>query len=93
MIHKFHQKEKVQFTKNMAFFKMFYMSLLNPIYVYQMKHTGFTNKVVIIPNDVEISEITTGKFIALGKANHFAKTYEFSIFSIFKSKFTTNSWK
>ena len=51
-----------------------------PLSVYQMTHTGFPKKVVFNPNDVDIFEITIENFIAVGKANHAAKTYEFSNF-------------
>ena len=45
-----------------------------------MEHTIFCKRVTFSPNDVEISEIVLGKLIVVGKANHTAKTYEFSNF-------------
>ena len=45
-----------------------------------MTHIGFPKKFVFNPNDVEISEITIGNIIAIGKENHATKTYEFSNF-------------
>ena len=52
----------------------------NLLSVYQMTHTGFPKNVLFIPIDIEISEITTGNLIAIGKENNAAKTYEFSKF-------------
>ena len=45
-----------------------------------MTHNGFPKIFSFIPNDVDISEIATGKLIAVGKANHVAKAYGFSNF-------------
>ena len=52
----------------------------NLLSVYQITHIGLPIRVVFNPNDVEISEIVTGKLIVVGKTNHVAKTYEFSKF-------------
>ena len=77
-------------SKHKGIVKLEHGSLKNVLYVpslasnllcvYQMTHTGFPNIVTFIPNDVEISEIASKKLISLGKANHIAKTYEFSNF-------------
>ena len=48
--------------------------------VYQMTHTGVPKRVSFIPNDVEITELASGKLVAKGFANHHAKAYEFSHF-------------
>ena len=64
------------------FYDVLYVSSLasNLLSVYQMTHTGFPKRVTFNPNDVDISEIASGKLIAKGIANHSAKTYEFSKF-------------
>ena len=64
------------------FSKVLYVSSLaaNLLSVYQMTHTVIPNRVSFSPNDVEIIEITSGKLIAKGLANHHAKAYEFSHF-------------
>ena len=45
-----------------------------------MTHTGGPKIVYFIPNDVEITEIASGKLIAKVLANHHSKSYEFSHF-------------
>ena len=52
----------------------------NLLSVYQMTHTRLPKIFTFNPNDVEISEIASVKIIVVGKANHTAKTYEFSNF-------------
>ena len=52
----------------------------NLLSVYQMTHTGSPKKVIFSPNEVEITEISRGKFIAKGVANHAQKVYMFSHF-------------
>ena len=52
----------------------------NLLLVYQMTHTGYPKKVIFSPNDVEITEISNGKFIAKGVADHTSKVYMFSHF-------------
>ena len=52
----------------------------NLLNVYQMTHTGVPNRFSFIPNDVEITELASGKLIAKGLTNHHAKAYEFSHF-------------
>ena len=52
----------------------------NLLSVYQITHIGLPIRVVFNPDDVEISEIASGKLIVVGKGNHSAKTYEFSNF-------------
>ena len=43
-----------------------------------MTHTGVPKRVSFSLNDVEIMELSSGKLIANGLANHHAKSYEFS---------------
>ena len=67
----------------MVFFsKVLYVPSLaaNLLSVYQMTHTGMSKRVSFSPNDVEITEIASGKFTAKGHANPHAKSYEFSHF-------------
>ena len=45
-----------------------------------MTHTRVPKRVYFIPNDVDITEIASGKLIARGLANHHVKAYEFSHF-------------
>ena len=52
----------------------------NLLSVYQMTHTGSPKKVIFSPDDVEITEISTGRVIAKGVANHPQKVYMFSHF-------------
>ena len=52
----------------------------NLLSVYQMTHTGSPKKVIFSPDEVEITEISSGKFIAKGVANHTSKVYMFSHF-------------
>ena len=48
--------------------------------VYQVTHTGSPKQVVLGPDLVEISDISTEKLIEKGVANHASKAYEFSHF-------------
>ena len=50
--------------------------------VYQMTHTKVPKRFTFIPNDVEITEIASGKLVATGIENHHAKSYEFSKFVV-----------
>ena len=52
----------------------------NLLYVYQMTYTGSPKQVLFGPDSVEISDISTGKIIAKGVANHASKAYELSHF-------------
>ena len=52
----------------------------NLLSVYQMNHTGSPKKFIFSPDEVEITEISSGKFIAKGVANHAQKVYMFSHF-------------
>ena len=52
----------------------------NLLSVYQMTHTGSPKKVIFSPDEVEITEISSGKFIAKGVTNHTSKVYMFSHF-------------
>ena len=45
-----------------------------------MTHTGSPKKVIFSPDEVEIIEISSGKVIAKGVANHTSKVYMFSHF-------------
>ena len=51
----------------------------NLLSVYQMNHTRSPNKVIFSPDDVEITEISNGKFIEKG-VDHTSKVYKFSHF-------------
>ena len=52
----------------------------NLLSVYQMIHTGVPKRVSFSPDDVQITELASGKLVAKGSANHHAKAYEFSHF-------------
>ena len=58
----------------------------NILIVYQMTHTKFTKRVSFSLNDVEITELASGKLVAKGLANHHAKAYEFSHFVLEDAK-------
>ena len=45
-----------------------------------MTHTKVPKRVTFILNHLEISDIASGKLVAIGIANHHAKAYEFSQF-------------
>ena len=45
----------------------------NLLSMYQMTHTGSPKKVIFSPDDVEITEISSGKVIAKGVADHTSK--------------------
>ena len=47
---------------------------------YQITHIGSHKKVSFSPNDVEISDIVNGRFIAKGFADRSSKVYRFSHF-------------
>ena len=49
--------------------------------VYQMTHTGPPKKFIFSLDDVDIKEISSGKFIAKGVVDHTSKVYCFSHFS------------
>ena len=55
--------------------------------VYQMTHMGVPKRVSFNPNDVEITELASGKLVAKGLVNHHAKTYEFSHFVVDENPF------
>ena len=42
----------------------------NLLSMYQMTHTGSPRKVIFSPDEVELTEISSGKVIAKGVANH-----------------------
>ena len=52
----------------------------NLLSVYQMTHTGSPKKVISSPDDVEITEILSGKVIAKEVVDHTSKVYMFSHF-------------
>ena len=52
----------------------------NLLSVYQMTHTRSTKKVIFSHDDVEITDISNGKVIAKGVADHTWKVYMFSHF-------------
>ena len=45
-----------------------------------MTHTGSPNKVIFSPDEVELTEISSGKFIPKGVVNNTSKVYMFSHF-------------
>ena len=45
-----------------------------------MTHTRSPKKVIFSPDEFEIIDISSGKFIAKGVANHISKVYMFSHF-------------
>ena len=59
----------------------------NIFLVYQMTLTGSPKKVTLSPNDVEITEILNGKFIAKGVVDHTLKVYMFSNFLPYSNPF------
>src|SRR5713101_5830555 len=65
---------------SLAMYCMFQVLPPNLLLVYQMTHTGSPKKVIFSPVEVEITEISSGKFIAKGVANHTSKVYMFSHF-------------
>ena len=48
-----------------------------------MTHIGSPKQVIFGPDSVYITDISTGKIIAKGTANHASKAYEFSYFMQF----------
>ena len=68
---------------------MLYVPVLasNLLSVYQMTHTGYPKKVIFYPDEVEITDISSGKFIAKGVANHTSKLYMFSHFLPYSNPF------
>ena len=52
----------------------------NLLSIYQMTHIGPPKRVVLFPDSMEISDISTGIIIEKGVANHASKAYEFSHF-------------
>ena len=57
----------------------------NLLSVYHMTHTGSHRKVFFSPNEVEILDISNGKFIAKGVVDHSSKVYKFSHFLPFSN--------
>ena len=52
----------------------------NLLSMYQMTHTRSPKKVIFSPDEVEITEISSGRVIAKGVVNHAQKVYMFSHF-------------
>ena len=52
----------------------------NLLSVYHMTHIGSPKKVIFSPDDVEITEISSGKVIAKGVVDHTSKVYMLSHF-------------
>ena len=52
----------------------------NLLSIYLMTHTGSPTRVVFEPDTIEILDISTGKMIEKGVANHAFKEHEFSHF-------------
>ena len=57
----------------------------NLLSIYQMTHTGSTKRVTFTQDGVEISEISKGKFIAVGIVDHESRMYKFSHFLPYSS--------
>ena len=53
---------------------------VNLLSVYQMTHTGTTNRVTFTKNVVEISEVSVGQVVAVGFADHDLRMCTFSHF-------------
>ena len=56
--------------------------------LYHMTHTGSPKKVILSPDDVEITEISNGKVITKGVVDHTSKVYKFSHFLPYSSPST-----
>ena len=52
----------------------------NLLSMYQMTHTRSPKKVIFSPDEVDITKISSARFIAKGVANHTSKVYMFSHF-------------
>ena len=50
----------------------------NLLSVYQMTHTGSPKQVIVSPDSMDISNISTRNIIVKGVANHSSKAYIFS---------------
>ena len=63
-----------------SFFDVLYVPSLasNLLSVYEMTYTGVPKKVAFIPNDVQITDISSERLVAIGLANHHDKAYDFS---------------
>ena len=57
----------------------------NLLFVYHMTHTVSPKQVAFGPDLVEISDISIGKIIEKGVANHASKAFEFSLFLPYSS--------
>ena len=55
------------------------------VLAYQITHIGSPNKFIFPPNEVEITEILNGKFMAKGVVDHNSKVYKFSHFLPFSN--------
>ena len=77
-----------EFFSNVLYVPSLASSLLS---VYQMTHTGVPKRVSFSPNDVEITEIASGKLIAKGLANHHSKSYDLSFCCGCKAHRSANS--
>ena len=76
---------KVQGTVNLEygyFSNVLYVPSLasNLLSVYQITHTRVPKRVSFSLDDVEITELASGKLVEKGSANNHAKAYEFSHF-------------
>ena len=60
----------------------------NILLVYQMAHSGSPNKFILYPNEVEIIDISNGKFIEKGVVDHSSKVYKFSNFLPLSNSFS-----
>ena len=59
----------------------------NLLSMYQMTHIGSPNKFIFSRDEVEITEISSGKVIAKAVANNTSKVYMFSHFLIYSNPF------
>ena len=57
----------------------------NILSIYQMTHTGLGKRVEFTQENVDISEVSTGKVVAVGVADHESKMYKFSHFLPYSS--------
>jgi hypothetical protein len=53
---------------------------VNLLFVYQMKNFGTGNKVIFIPNCVDIYDMQTNSRVSTGEVNHQSRLYTFSEF-------------
>ena len=62
----------------------------NLLSVYQMTHTGSPKKVILCPDEVDITEISSGKVIAKGVANHFEGIHVLTLPTLLKPLYSSD---